>query len=43
MSRAPLDFEFFNSYLASRHEDLFREKMPRFLENSGASLWIRRR
>jgi predicted O-methyltransferase YrrM len=33
----------FGPYLAHFHEDFFREKMPLCLENTGGSIWLRKR
>lgn len=32
----------FNSYIAERHRELLRDRMPLALNNPGASLWLRR-
>ncbi len=32
----------FNSYLATHHQELMKERLPLFLSNSGSSLWLRK-
>ena len=38
------DFEIlcFNSYLATHHRERVEQQLPRFTENSGGSLWLRK-
>ena len=37
------DILLFNSYLGHTHRKVLTERMPRFLENTGGSLWLRKR
>lgn len=40
---AAFEILLFNSFLAIHHKDHMKENLPRFLQDSGSSLWIRRK
>ena len=35
--------EYFNDYIARRHREALRQRLPQCLANPGGSLWLRRR
>jgi hypothetical protein len=42
MGNTQFEIVAFNSYIAHSFPEIFRERLPAFLDNTGGSLWLRK-